>query len=314
MPKKVLAIYPTYAVEYTSFAEWERTPVNWKKPPERISTGTMSKESRKKLMNGIQWMKLFSPLHKTYCNQEKRWFTFKMNFITLTLSQSQYHDDAYIKQHMLEPFLKWMIRKGANTYVWKAETQNNGNIHFHITTNYYLHWRAIRNKWNALQQNHGYLKDFISEHGHGDPNSTDIHAVKKDNEIGGYLGKYFGKLELWCQDQTNKLNKNIVTHPSRLLDECTKTDKPMPVPKRQINGRKWSLSNNLVNLKCFLHEDEPNYLQNVTEFITAQDFESINTDFASLWFYPHLLEGKAPQHVIDKLARLAKQVQNHRDQ
>ena len=56
-----------------------------------------------------------------------------MKFITLTLSDVQAHTDDSIKEHMLQPFLYWLQRYYNCSYVWKAETQINGNIHFHIT-------------------------------------------------------------------------------------------------------------------------------------------------------------------------------------
>lgn len=308
MPLKVFSIAPTYAVEYLHFSKFERSSRQQFTPPVRKETRQMSKESRKQLMNAIQWLKLFTPLHKVYCKQLKTMVNFKLNFITLTLCAEQTHDDKFIKEHLLEPFLKWMARQGANSYVWKAEAQNNGNIHFHITSNHYLFWKSIRNKWNGLLEKHGYLSVFFKEHGHHDPNSTDVHAVKSDRDIGNYMGKYFGKLENWCKEKSNKIAKEHLDHPSRYIEFSLEQNKLIPVPKRQISGRKWAVSNNLAGLKCFITEAENNYMETTSQFIKAQDFKHLSADFAELWTYPHILESKAPQAIIDKLKYLQSKV------
>lgn len=346
MPRRVFSIAPTYAVEYLHYDAFERSTTNAplccpnpdcalydqkqhliesgicplcntilqrKKPPKRTDTRQMSKESRKKLMNAIQWLKLFSPLHRVYCKQLKKMINFKLNFITLTLSAPQMHSDEFIKKHMLMPFLKWMARQGANSYVWKAEAQNNGNIHFHITTNHYLYWKSVRNKWNSLQDNFGYIKEFMKHHDHNDPNSTDIHAVRSDQDIGRYMGKYFGKLEYWCKEKSTKIPKEHMAHPSRYIDSAITNKKAIPVIKRQIDGRKWSMSNNLAHIRCLVTENEPNYMDNTSEFIKAQQYEHINADFADIWYYPHILDSKAPPAIMTKLKQLQTRVRAHDD-
>src|SRR5690349_21203297 len=110
MSRRVFSIYPTYSVEYNIPDPSERSTWERKAPPKRTGTRIMSKESRKELMNAISWLTLFSPLHKVFDKESKTWKTFKVNFITLTLAQEQMHPDAWIKKHMLEPFLKWMAR------------------------------------------------------------------------------------------------------------------------------------------------------------------------------------------------------------
>ncbi len=308
MPTKVFSIAPTYAVEYQYFDEQERSQWKRTKPPPRTGTAIMSKESRKKLMNALQWMKLFSPKHRVYCKQRKQMVNFKLNFITLTLSSEQVHPDKHVKDHMLMPFLKWMARQGATCYVWKAEAQNNGNIHFHITTNHYLYWKSVRNKWNQLQQDHGYLRAYFKEHGHHDANSTDIHAVRSDRDIANYMGKYFGKLEYWCKNKGERIPKEMVAHPSRYIDSRLTENKEIPVLKRQIDGRKWAVSNNLANIKCFLTEHEANYMENTGEFLRAQNYTFTNKDYAFIWHYPHLIDSGVPNSIFKKLQNLCYKV------
>jgi hypothetical protein len=168
--------------------------------PGNYSTVVTEAQKRKdnrsisRLRNAIYFLMITSPFHRVYCKKEKRHFTFKLNFITLTLSAEQQHDDYYIKNKMLDVFLKWMKRKGANNYVWRAETQANGRIHFHITTNCYIHWRSIRDKWNSIQQVHSYLNTYFDTFHSLDPNSTDVKAVKNEGKAIRYIAKYMGKV------------------------------------------------------------------------------------------------------------------------
>lgn len=314
---KVFSIFPTYCVEYLQADQWEllNRASTCLKPPKRETTGAMSKDSRKKLMNGIQWLKLFSPRQTVYCKQQNKRVTFNLNFITLTLSQEQFHPDEFIKEHLLQPFLKWIQRKGAIAWVWKAESQVNGRIHFHITTNTYIYWKSIRLKWNQLQHNYGYLKDYFAEHGNHDPNSTDVHAVRNDREIGGYIVKYFGKADTWADPATKdkstlRVLRTLGNHPSRYIDEHLKSCKIAPIIKREVEGRKWSMSNNLTNIRLQLTENIPDYMPVTAGFLNAQQYNYKQLDFAKLWTYPNICDSKAPEVIVKRLVQLKTMLTN----
>lgn len=157
------------------------------------AVGKLSRKARAKMVNAINWMVYLSQNQKYYSKKTKQMHALKLNFITLTLCAEQFHSDEYIKKHMLEPFLKWIKRKGNKLYVWRAETQANGNLHFHITSNKYIHYTSIRNKWNSLLQKHGYMKKFLEKNGHQDPNSTDVKGVKNAYKMAAYMVKYMSK-------------------------------------------------------------------------------------------------------------------------
>lgn len=189
--------------------------------------GDLSKKAMNKLRKALNWLMTISELKTVYSMKEKKEFRFKISFITLTLSAKQEHSDEYIKKHMLAPFLKWMYRQhNAKNYIWKAETQKNGNIHFHITTNKFIHHRAIRNKWNSIQFNHGYLQRYKIENKSDSPNSTDVHSVKNDKLIIGYFLKYMAKNEK---------------------------------DKRKITGRLWDCSTELKNSSIILSQLDDGY-------------------------------------------------------
>jgi hypothetical protein len=122
---------------------------------------------------------------------------FKLNFITLTLPASQGSiSDREILVEMLQPFLRSLRAKCPQvSYIWKAEVQKNGNLHFHITTDKYIDLSWIRSNWNSQCRKLGLLQAFASKFGHSDPNSTDVRSVVNDQEIGAYMAKYISKDE-----------------------------------------------------------------------------------------------------------------------
>lgn len=156
--------------------------------------GRVSVESAKKISNAFQWLRAISNVKKVYSKAIKRSYTFRLAFITLTLPSKQVHSDKYLKEHLLEPFLKQIKRKfNAHSYIWKAEPQKNGNIHFHLTVNVFIHYNAIRQIWNTLLMHHSYIqKENFNPFNKAFP-TTEIKAVRSENKIAFYIVDYMLK-------------------------------------------------------------------------------------------------------------------------
>jgi len=221
----------------------------------------LSKKSSSKLSDALNWLVFFSPWQPVYSKKEDKTFWFKMNFITLTLPTMQVHSDDYIKSRMLAPFLLWMKRShNALHYVWKAETQDNGNIHFHITTNTFMHWRSIRKKWNTILANHGYCKVFQDGSNDKGDAATQIKAVKNHNQLLSYLKKYYTKNDSMKKNITMKTT--LASIPPEYFEVCMMSvcNGFVSEYKRPIEGRQWSVSNSLASLKVThispIHEDD----------------------------------------------------------
>lgn len=159
------------------------------------NTGTLSHGAKKRLKQSIELLIDISP---------KKWFTvpstgkrfqFQITFLTLTLSAPQKDiSDKTIVKTLLEPILQTLRRKyKATSYVWRAEKQKNGNLHFHITTNQYIPYDSIRDDWNRVQQKLHFIDQFESTNGHRNPNSTDIHSVRGVRDLARYMVKYMSK-------------------------------------------------------------------------------------------------------------------------
>lgn len=156
--------------------------------------GKLSHVSAKKLKYAINLLVAQSNWKKVYSRDHDRSFKFKVNFVTLTLSGAQRHSDSFLKRYLLGGFLKECKRKfGLKSYVWKAESQKNGNLHFHITTDIYIDYQELREVWNKIQNRYSYLDSFFSEFNHKNPNSTDVHATKGVKFLANYLVKYMAK-------------------------------------------------------------------------------------------------------------------------
>lgn len=145
-------------------------------------------------------------------------------FITLTYPATQIHDDNHCKRKHLTPFIQYLSRtRKCAAYFWKAELQKNQNIHFHIMSDTYCEWKEIRGMWNHLIEADDYVSAFEAKHGHRDPNTTDIEAVRDYEKGAGYIAKYVSK--------------------STRIDPS--------VDYRKIQGRVWGCSDNLRGLAPF---------------------------------------------------------------
>lgn len=181
--------------------------------------GLISFKAERRIKNAIDWLLEITPKKKFYAAKWKKYYEFKINFITLTLASRQEHNDNKIKQHLLNQFLIECKRRwGVNNYIWRAESQKNGNIHFHICTDRFIPWLELRNTWNRIQNKLGYVDRFHVKHGHHNPNSTDIHSIKRIKNIAAYLAKYCTKNsdhraitgKLWgLSTQLSKLKSNV---------------------------------------------------------------------------------------------------------
>lgn len=179
-------------------------------------TGQMTTSARKKLKRAIQLMVASAEEKEAPNYKTGSTFKFKVNFITLTLPAPQGKiTDKQIKKEVLDNFIKRLKRKHKlNSYVWRAEKQKNGNLHFHMITDTWIHYEKIRNDWNSCLQKFNFIDQFELNNGHRNPNSTDVHAVWKVKNLTQYFIKYMSKDEKEGQVIDGKLwdcSKNLKT-------------------------------------------------------------------------------------------------------
>ena len=188
--------------------------------------GVVSDKSAQRIKSSINWL-VSSAVTKRVTNPKtKQRFNFKINLLTLTLAQEQGEiSDKLFKSKYLQPLLKRLKRKtGLKNYVWKAEVQSNGNIHIHLVTDKFIHYKVLQDMWNDILYKNGQLQKFFKKHGHFDPHSTEVKSVQKVKNLASYLIKYLTKKEtdkrlivgrLWgCNYALSQANKcSVIIEP-----------------------------------------------------------------------------------------------------
>ena len=217
--------------------------------------GVITKSGMKTIKEKGETYLLTTFLHREYCKQKGIKTDAYNTFITLTLPSKQIHSDEEIKKNCLSPFLSYLTRsKGCKAYIWRCELQQNGNIHFHLFTDRFIQWSWIREVWNNIVAPLGYIDEFERQHGHRDPNSTDVERVGKIDKAIKYLAKYLSK--------------------------------STPAAPRQIEGRHYGMSDNIREFCTPLslsNYDREELLSSFQETCIEFDKKFIN-DFASLFY------------------------------
>lgn len=229
--------------------------------------GILSRGARKRMGKAIDIL-VMGAKKKTAINPKTgKQFDFKLSFVTLTISSSRIYKHSFCRDNLLQPFLRWLRRTaGANAYVWKAELQERGQIHYHLITDVFVDYRVLRKKWNELQEKNGILDDFKEKYGHSDPNSTDIHAVWKDSQVKNYLKKYFWKDYFKRKDdQGNEI-------------ECFDQEAGKSEEDRIIDGKAWDCSVNLKKGSYLSVEIDMKFEIALTRLVESRQVEKIDLD------------------------------------
>lgn len=232
--------------------------------------GMISSIARRKISRSVDYLTCMAKSKLMPRPWHGKHFTFKVSFLTLTLSSAQVHSDQVIKSKLLNQFLIEMTRRwNVKLYLWRAEKQKNGNIHFHIMTDAFIPWNESRNVWNRIQQKLGYVTRYRenrrlwhSEGFHFDPryskkwpyarqlkafkdgtrtdwenpNSVDIHSLRYIRNIKAYLTSEVAK------------NHKMTAEQKRMYDALPEAEQEKIKLKTRVSGQLWSCSNNLANL------------------------------------------------------------------
>lgn len=281
-----IVLYPSYELFNLYRGHNENSRENLKN---NMVKGVLSNASAKKLTNLVYgWLFCIDykldDLRHSKSNRDKY-----ISFITLTLPSKQFHTDYELKRMGLNAFLITLERKfNISVFLWKAESQENRNIHFHILVNGFIPWQEVRSIWNGILDKLGYIDLFQKKHGHRNPNSTDIHGLYKDKtgknigNIGAYLAKYMSK------------NEGL---------------------KRGIDGRIWGCSDNLKKVEFFKilvdgNWDWRNFLQELNRKKNIRKYEQeyfllLSGEYKTLLkkSFP-ILYGQIKKHYVNEFNKL----------
>ena len=268
-----VSIQPNKLTTYLHYDQTgdQRNYDNYNSPTEldNRAHGIMSHKANKRVRLAIDWLIYLAKDKPLYSKADKKNFNFKLNFVTLTLSSKQKHSDNEIKAKLLNQFLTELREKYKCTnYLWRAESQGNGNIHFHICTDVFIPWRTLRTDWNRIQEKLGYISAYTKKTGKTDPNSTDVHSIKTIRNLSSYLSKYCTKNSHGYVLLVSKASKEPFKPTSWLTYNHPKFN-PKAKIYRQIHGKLWGQSQGLSkysSAKCEITgriQQELEFLQRV---------------------------------------------------
>jgi len=245
----------------------------------------LSSQATKKAKRAIKYLLLQASDKKVYNPKFRTTFNFTVNFITLTLAASQIHTHQVIKKELLNQFLIEAKKKwGLTNYVWRAEKQKNGNIHFHILSDKFIPWSELRQTWNRIQSKLGYTQRYQALHHKREPNSTDIHSLREVKNVYKYVTKYMTK--------QSRLTKSVVNRSESLIKE--KKDKTSPSvtigAKKFLGslnsiGREWACSRSLSNIKGVRDDYEGEYTAELEKLRKSNLTKEVVKDYVSMYYF-----------------------------
>lgn len=248
-------------------------------PVSTVQKSTISKKASQRLESAIYLLCESAATKRIWDKDHQRWFSFKVNFLTLTLPSKQIHEDSDILRSIFKPFIRWWRDKNPSLlYLWKAEKQDNGNIHFHITSNSFIHWRKLRTQWNKCCSKLGYLERCKTS----DPNSTDVHSVRNIRQLPRYLASYMTKKDLYKTPlkRWHKRFKGILSDSSLFQ---------VDLPKNYYNNIKstvkckhWDCSKLLLDNKLTVITDQANFNHDIN-LMEYNKVDATVTDHCIIW-------------------------------
>lgn len=250
-----------------------------KKMPDRtgkVLDGSMSYKSVQRLRDAINILVATAVSKKLYVDDMQVWINFKINFVTLTLPSQQVHSDREIHRKIFVKFVeRWKRHNSKLLYIYKAEKQDNGNLHYHLTTNSFLHHRRLRKWWNKATEALGYISRASTK----DPNSTDVHAVRKVEKLAAYLSSYMCK-----KDKYKKYIRQLLTGRKKKIVLSTAplfmfVKKHNSILKEVVRMKAWDCSNALLakplSVVFLDHVEAANEIYETADRVCSYDYVTV---------------------------------------
>lgn len=226
-------------------------------------TNNLSNESIRKVKRAFSYMELVAKWKLVKFKNSPRSLKFKLAFITLTLPSKQIHSDKELKKECFDRYLQCLRDKyKVKHYIWRAEIQGNGNIHWHVVIDKFIHHRDVRKDWNKYVNRLGYVDRFYEKFGTYDPSSTEIKSVKNSRQANSYLVKYITKGD-------NKMAKG---------ESKAKT--------RMIEGRMYGISQSLKQMRPITINQDSKAFKIVGRLALKYSRYTTSSKYNSTIFYP----------------------------
>ena len=201
--------------------------ISLKQPISNKHSFEISNKAGGRIREKITWLYSLAKNQTITTHTGKVLYSFKMNFITLTLPSTQTHSTDQITKECLNQFITECTAKfGLKNYVWRLEFQKNGNAHYHIATDTFIEYWQCRKIWNRIINKLGYVNEYSQKfskytfaeyykefHKQGqedykllrgrfdsgtatnwtEPNTVDCRNVTSSKNIAYYISKYITK-------------------------------------------------------------------------------------------------------------------------
>lgn len=242
--------------------------------------GRMSYHAKAKVRTAVDWLEASAKTKYVYSIKTKKYHPWKLNFITLTLPTQGKTTDKEVKG-ILNAWLTMAKSKfGLRSYIWRAEAQMNGVIHFHITSDCYMWKTDLQNSWNNLLRRNKLLN------GHANPPSTKVHSTYRVRNMAAYLTKYFTKGFKYKLIRTGKLSDWHVLAFRKKTKERIKIPYEKSKCERIIIGRLWGCSHTLSSIKPFKLTMEVPRAKEFLSWYRLQEYREFNNEYVNCFTLP----------------------------
>lgn len=196
-------------------------------------------------------------------------------FATLTLPSKQQdaHDDNLTKRKFLSRLIEQLKTNFKVVCVlWRAEPQDNGNIHFHLVVDRFIPHQLLRTYWNKIMADHGYIEAYRANQLAFHREGFQLGPVSKKRTIEKQKAAYeVGMATNWSNPNTTDIHKiiNVDNLSGYLVKYLCKSGGPEKGQEaRRIDGRIWGCSDQLRELKHY--SDTISVSQNYRETVNPE--------------------------------------------
>lgn len=217
-----------------------------------FKTSGVSMATRRKIAKHCQVLGLASSENRVR-DSKGNYKQFRCMFITLTLPSVQVHEDTVITKQVFGTFLDKCRKLGLlKNYVWRAEKQKNGNIHYHVLTDTFANYSLFKRIWYLSLRVLGYMQAYKEKFSKMSFESYRNADFNKNRDLSSITNAYaYGVRCGWSEPPAcHTTDINDLSAVSKYVSKyISKSDDENP---NIVEGRCWGASQSVSNsVKAF---------------------------------------------------------------
>lgn len=119
-----------------------------------------------------------------------------LSFMTLTLPIKQRHTDKVFRKLLVRMIENLVKTYKVKYYLWRAEPQANGNIHFHVLLDRFVFYKKVNQLWCRQLEKLGYISEYQKSKNTTElPPATEIRSLRSVKNTANYILTYMTKPE-----------------------------------------------------------------------------------------------------------------------